>query len=172
MTFMDAAQLLGSMGDFVGAILIAVTLIYLSVQVRQNTRALQTQSRQAALSCSQVELVAAVDHPDIHLAMLRGVNGLSSEENVKVYFWLTLVMRSREFAWLQFRDGIIDEVQWRQESLVIQAVLGRGVSRLWWESGGRQVFPAEFVAFVDDLLRDAPGIDPSALASWSNSMSS
>ena len=165
---MDTAQLLGSLGDFVGAILIAVTLIYLSVQVRQNTRALNTQSRQAALTCSQVELLAAVDHPDIHLAMLRGVGGLSPEENVKLYFWLTLCMRSREFAWLQFRDGTIDEAQWRQESLVIEAVFGRGLNRFWWESGGRQVFPAEFVAFVDDLLRDSPGIDPSRLASWSN----
>jgi hypothetical protein len=168
MTLMDTAQLLGSLGDFVGAILIAVTLIYLAVQVRQNTRALHTQSRQAPLSCSQAELLAAVDHPDIHLAVLRGVNGLSPEENVKVNFWLTSVMRSREFAWLQFRDGITDEVQWRQEVMVIQAVFGGGVNRLWWESVGRQVFPAEFVAFVDDFLRDAPGIDASALASWSN----
>ena len=40
MTLMDTAQLLGSLGDFVGAILMAVTLIYLSVQVRQNTSAL------------------------------------------------------------------------------------------------------------------------------------
>jgi hypothetical protein len=147
---------------------LSTNLIYLAVQVRQNTRALHTQSRQAALSCSQVELLAAVEHPDIHLAMLRGVNGLSPEENIKVYFWLTAVMRSREFAWLQFRDGIIDEVQLRQESLVIQAVFGRDVSRLWWESVGRPIFPAEFVAFVDDLLRDAPGFNAGQLASWSN----
>jgi len=168
MTLMDTAQLLGSLGDFVGAILIAITLIYLAVKVRQNTRALHTQSRQAALSCSQVELLAAVEHPDIHLAMLRGVNGLSPEENVKVYFWLTAVMRSREFAWLQYRDGNIDEMQWRQEAMVIQAIFGTAVNRLWWESAGRQVFPAEFVAFVDEHIREAPGIDASALASWSN----
>jgi hypothetical protein len=107
-----------------------------------------------------------VDHPDIHLAILRGVNGLSPEENIKVHFWLTTVMHS--LAWLQFRDGIIDEVQSRQESLVIQAVFGRGVNRLWWESVGRPIFPAEFVAFGEDLLRDAPGMDARALASWSN----
>jgi hypothetical protein len=169
MTLMDTAQLLGSLGDFAGAILIAVTLIYLSVQVRQNTRALQTQSRQAALSCSLAELLAAVEHRDIHLAIMRGVNGLSPEENIKVYFWRTTV-RAREFAWLQFRDGIIDEVQLRQESLVIQAVLGRGVSRLWWESVGRPIFPAEFAAFVDDLLRDDAGVDASMLASWANQL--
>ena len=92
---MDTAQLLGSLGDFVGAILIAVALIYLSVQVRQNTRALNTQSRQATLSCSTSELLAAVEHPDIHLAMLRGVNGLSPEENIKVNFWLTAAAEQR-----------------------------------------------------------------------------
>ena len=168
MTLMDTAQLLGSVGDFVGAILIAVTLIYLAVQVRQNTRALHTQSRQAALSCSQVEMLAAVEHPDISLALLRGVNGLSPEENIKVHFWLALVMRSREFAWLQFRDGYIDEIQWRQESMIVQAIFGGGVNQLWWESIGRQLFPAEFVAFVDKHIRDTPGIDPRMLASWSN----
>ena len=169
MTLMDTAQLLGSLGDFVGAILIAVTLIYLSVQVRQNTRALNTQSRQATLSCSTSELLAAVEHPDIHLAMLRGVNGLSPEENIKVNFWLTAVMRSREFAWLQFRDGNIDEMQWHQEAMVIQAILNTAVNRLWWESIGRQVFPAEFVAFVDNHIQDAPGIGAGdRLTSWSN----
>jgi hypothetical protein len=98
-----------------------------------------------------------VEHPDIHLAMLRGVNGLSPEENIKVNFWLTAVMRSREFAWLQFRDGNIDEMQWHQEVMVIQAILNTAVNRLWWESIGRQVFPAEFVAFVDNHIQDAPG---------------
>jgi hypothetical protein len=32
------------------------------------------------------------------------------------------------------------------------------VSRLWWESGGRQVFPAEFVAFVDDTSSGRAGL--------------
>ena len=53
--------------------------------------------------------------------------------------------------------------------MVIQAILGRGVNRLWWESTGRQVLPAEFVAFVDKHIRDAPGIGAGdRLTSWSN----
>ena len=37
MDLMDTAQLRGNFGEFVGAIAVVVTLVYLSVQIRQNT---------------------------------------------------------------------------------------------------------------------------------------
>ena len=37
MDLMDTAQLLGNFGELVGAIAVVVTLVYLSVQIRQNT---------------------------------------------------------------------------------------------------------------------------------------
>jgi hypothetical protein len=166
MTLMDTAQVLGNLGDFLGAIVVTATLIYLAVQVRQNTKALHAQSRQAVLAGSQVALISAIDHPDIHLAILRGRNTLSPEENVKVFFWLTTVMRAAEFAWLQFRDGVIDEVQWRQELLVVQTVLGDDINRLWW-SRARPMFAAEFAAYVDEVVRDAPVTNAGrGLTSW------
>ena len=39
-------EALGNLGDFIGGIAVIVTLIYLAVQVRQNTAALETASRQ------------------------------------------------------------------------------------------------------------------------------
>ena len=38
-------QLLGNFGEFVGAIAVVVTLVYLAVQVRQNTHALELNQR-------------------------------------------------------------------------------------------------------------------------------
>ena len=43
MSTLEVSQLLGNYGEFVGAIAIIVTLIYLAVQVRQNTRSMQSQ---------------------------------------------------------------------------------------------------------------------------------
>jgi len=37
MSFIDIAQILGNLGEFVGAIVIIATLIYLAMQVRQNS---------------------------------------------------------------------------------------------------------------------------------------
>ncbi len=41
---------LGAIGDFVGGIAVLVTLVYLAVQVRQNTAALKTASRQEVVA--------------------------------------------------------------------------------------------------------------------------
>lgn len=43
-------EALGNLGDFVGGIGVVATLIYLAVQVRQNTAALKTASRQAIVA--------------------------------------------------------------------------------------------------------------------------
>lgn len=42
------AQILGNFGEFFGAIGVIVTLLYLSVQIRQNTRATLAESRYSA----------------------------------------------------------------------------------------------------------------------------
>src|SRR5262245_23625839 len=64
---------------------------------------------------------------------------------------------------------MLDEVQWGQDTLVIRAMLTDAINRHWWESVGRQIFHAEFVAVVDDLIRGTPVMSAGhLLASWSN----
>jgi len=43
-------ETLGNLGDFVGGIGVVATLVYLAIQVRQNTAALRTASRQAIVA--------------------------------------------------------------------------------------------------------------------------
>jgi hypothetical protein len=171
MTFIETTQLLANMGDFVGAVVIVITLLYLARQVSQNTKALHAQSRQAALSAGHAELLAIVEHPEIHLAQI-SAEPLTAEEHIKLSHWLLVVMRSREFAWLQYRNGAIDELQWALEVLVIQNVLSNYCNRAWWDSLGRLVFPGEFVAFVDNIIgQQAATNDVSLLmTTWSNGL--
>ena len=169
MTLMDTAQLLGNVGDFIGAIAIVVTLIYLVLQLRQNTNALHAHVRQGILAASQAELLATIDNPDLILSMIK-TGPLSLEEAVKYSFWLSAAFRTRQFAWLQYQDGAIDEPQWRTERIVLQRILRRPINRAWWVSAGRELFVAEFVAFVDDLIRELPASNDALepLFSWAN----
>jgi hypothetical protein len=155
MSLMDTAQLLGNLGEFIGAIVIVATLIYLAMQVRQNTNALHAQSRQAIVSAAQTEIHKLMENPDI-LKAFAEAGSLTSEEQAKIGCWLGAAMRVREFSWLQYQNGVIDEAQWSTERGIIQGIFQAHVPRAWWESLGRQVFGAEFVSFVDDLLRDQP----------------
>ena len=52
MSTLDISPLLGNSGEFVGAIAIVVTLIYLAVQIRQNTSAVRASSFQSGVDVS------------------------------------------------------------------------------------------------------------------------
>ena len=66
------------------------------------------------------------------------------------------MMRTREFAWLQRQNGIIDDSQWGTELAVLSGVLESTRVRLWWKKIGRRAVSGEFAVFVDALLRDLP----------------
>ena len=46
MSLMETSQLLGNLGEFVGAIAVVVTLVYLAVQVRHSREATETNTSQ------------------------------------------------------------------------------------------------------------------------------
>ena len=47
MDHLTFAQLLGNYGEFIGAVAVVVTLVYLAAQIRQNTKQLASSSLQA-----------------------------------------------------------------------------------------------------------------------------
>ena len=62
MITMDTAQLLGNLGEFVGAIGVVATLAYLAIQIRQNTRVTRAASHHAVTdSLNQGNIAMAQD---------------------------------------------------------------------------------------------------------------
>ncbi len=60
------AELLGNYGEFVGAIAVVVTLLYLSMQIRQNTRAMdENRKAVAAQSAREVDFYAGELHREV-----------------------------------------------------------------------------------------------------------
>jgi hypothetical protein len=63
---------LGDLGDFIGGFAVVVTLVYLTLQVRQNTAALRTASRQEIVSGFRAYNKLALD-PAVELAARVGM---------------------------------------------------------------------------------------------------
>ncbi|MEE8475850.1 MAG: hypothetical protein V3T01_10890 [Myxococcota bacterium] len=57
MSALEFSQLLGNYGEFVGAIAIVVTLVYLAIQVRQSSRMMRASIRQARSVVRPVGLI-------------------------------------------------------------------------------------------------------------------
>jgi hypothetical protein len=158
---------IADLSEIVSSIAIVATLIYLTVQVRQNTEALQSQTRQAVLAASQAELNMLIEHPAISLAIVATDRPLSTEENVTVDAWLSSALRSREFAWLQYGAGSVDEQQWATEESVLVSIFDNPLPRLWWERIGRFVTGPEFAAYVGNLIAATPPTGQLWSTTWS-----
>ena len=72
MTLMESAQLLGNFGEFFGAIAVLVTLIYLVVQIRQNTASVVTATYESMVSgVTDINLVV-VGNSELASILVRG----------------------------------------------------------------------------------------------------
>ncbi|MEM7363840.1 MAG: hypothetical protein AAF525_07430 [Pseudomonadota bacterium] len=126
MSWLEITALLGNLGEFVGALAVVATLIYLAIQVRYakasldaNTAALEEDRRLALVQTYQTRALAAVDNA-VYMsepAMISvldkirddGVDGLSQDEVRRfTTFAMTQIMRldAIHFAW---ERGFIDE---------------------------------------------------------------
>jgi len=158
-----------SLAEIIGVILVIASLVYVAKQLHQNTAAILAQSRQAVLGAAQQELYHHVENPGLSVAAATS-RELTPEEHVQVSQGLYAAFRIRQFAWLQFRDGTIDEAQWQTEVSVLRFYLDSPRVRKWWSRLGRAGFGDEYADFVDGLIATQPPTNKlyETLVSWTS----
>ena len=71
MSNLEFSELLGNYGEFVGAIAIVVTLVYLAIQLRQNTASVRANAYQSWVA-TNVDINVALSNPGQSLMALKG----------------------------------------------------------------------------------------------------
>jgi hypothetical protein len=146
---------IGAIGEILAAVAVLVTLIYLSLQVRQANLHAKSQARQRMIEQTQDELHLIVNDPSIHELFVRD-GSLGPDEQVKLNAFLVSFMRQREWEWFQHRDGVIDQAAFESYYTVIPLLLANERVRRWWERVGKSGFNEAFVQEVDSRLSSAP----------------
>jgi hypothetical protein len=129
-------QNLGDLGEAIGGLAVLVTLVYLAIQTRQNTKAVQAASFQQVVdSFAEVTLVLA-QHPDIAAVIFKGQTApesLTPLEEMRYGMFLTSFCRRAESMFFQSQQGTLQRETW----LGIQDSIGRTLSgqwpTAWWE---------------------------------------
>ena len=142
--------------ETVGLIAVVASLVFLALEIRQNTDALYSESRQSVLVAAQTELLQLVENPGLVVSATKE-EPLTEEEQVALGAWLAAAMRAREYSWLQYRDGSIDDAQWETEVFVIRWMLDSERTRQWWVNIGRRNVSPGFGSFVDADMQSQPG---------------
>ena len=142
--------------EAVGLIAVVASLVFLALEIRQNTDALYSESRQSVLVAAQTELLQIVENPGLVVSATKE-GPLTEEEQVALGAWLAAAMRAREYSWLQYRDGTIDDAQWETEVFVIRWMLDSARTQQWWVNIGRKNVNPDFGSFVDADIKNHPG---------------
>ena len=146
------AQLLGNYGEFVGAIAVVLTLIYLAIQIRQNT---STMNLTALRSMHDVVLLTENNERYIgYLLKAQRSEPLTEEERAHMVERFLTIMRTIERTWLEHSLGAISRKMFEHHLDLLRWAMSVPVARRMWTHLA-QTFDPGFRAIVDaEVLAD------------------
>ena len=145
---------LGNIGDFIGGLAVVVTLIYLALQIRQNTASVQAATVQSAAQANAELMDRFGSDPELLKFYIEGVQdfeSLSPDDRARFSSVMGSIMHRGE--------GMVDQVE---RGLLPPEALEGAANRLrgtfagpgtlaWW-GRGKYVYSANFQRWVDDKI--------------------
>jgi hypothetical protein len=152
-------QDLGSLGEFVGAIAVVVTLGYLAVQIRQNTRSVRTATYQSTVTSTGELMMAAAR--DVQLSRIwrigiQGQSGFDEDERTQFNFLMTQLFNQWENMFILHRESVIEDSWWRSRIPTLRYQLSLPGVSAWWGRRHDTLYTEEFRDFVRELQRNDP----------------
>ncbi len=125
MSTLEFSQLLGNYGEFVGAIAIVVTLIYLAIQLKQNTNSVKASAYQEWVS-SNVEINMSMSNRFQSQAVTQGsmdASKLTEESRLSFMMQHIAIMQMAQSTDYLYRSGSLDRELWEAEMNRVRGIL-------------------------------------------------
>ncbi len=154
MTLMETAQLLGNFGEFVGAIAVVATLIYLTTQIRQNTTALQSAAAQAVHDNFAAWYSSAQGDPSLLSISTKGMRdfpSLSEAETPQFMAHFMAFCSHIQDAFYKWQEGSLSPELWRGWEFVTMNFLTTPGGRGFWDERD-YLFADAFQTYVNDVI--------------------
>ena len=152
MTLMESAQLLGNFGEFFGAIAVVVTLIFLTLQVRQNTRQIRRAEMNAAstqFSLPRMAIVSDRSLAELLYKAMQTPDEIDQVDQLQVDMWLGEQMNAMFHAWDRSHTGSFEKEFWETTTKPgLTQILAVAAGSKWWDQN-RLGFIPEFRTEVD-----------------------
>jgi len=130
---------LGALGEFVGAIAVVVTLIYLAVQLRQTTKTVRVSMIQAA-ERGVSDIVAAWSRDAETAALMRkgreAFNELDDDQKALVALLVRRLLLHMDSMHWASKERVLPTEIWEREDFALRMWLGSDAGRAAWEVGG------------------------------------
>ena len=148
----DAIEAIGSI---ISGIAVIISLIYLAIQTKQNTKAMKSASfHQVRISFSDIPLALA-QNPEL-VSVLARVNSdpdsLTKEDVTRYEMILLTIMRRAESAYFQSKEGSLVFESWRGISETCKTALSDNIALLWWERTNHR-FEESFRKEIENIIQ-------------------
>ncbi len=153
-------QDLGNLGEFIGAVAVVVSLVYVAYQLRQNTRQMADHSRSLRLAAFDATadqfskcrdpLIRDPQVASLWLRARKDFSALSPEEQVQAGAMFQELFFAHQSIFLRTQVGAMEREHWERQTRTISGDLRTPGVQAWWSRANR-IFDPRFVSAVDEL---------------------
>ena len=170
MDHLTFAQLLGNYGEFVGAVAVIATLIYVAVQVRQ-AKELAVESAHATRAQGDINLLTSIVSADTYHLSMEKVTAVDGSANAYAQrlvadYGFSIAeaenMQNFCYAWMKYQEhaflsGITSQDQ-KMHDAQVAAWLAYPLYGKFWNEATRAYLDFRFVNHVEELLKGSKPI--------------
>jgi len=150
---------IGAVGEILGAIAVVVSIGYLSIQIRSNTRAMKASGGfDATHSWADINQAAVLWSPEMKSNMVRAMSPDSSwdEFSAEERFDLTLAHRALfqklEGQFFLYRYEFLEKDLWSKRGAWAASLIALPFFKEWWRQEKQQhVYTDEFVMAIESI---------------------
>ncbi len=162
---------IGAVAELLSAIAVLATLVYLSIQIKQNTSSTKAVFRQSVFE-SQLSLnKVALENSELRKLVFLATSGesLNAEQKFHWGIYMYNIVRVAENAYRQFVDDHYTEQDWELAKIAFVRFFGTDLigstskeSYDWWETN-KHIYHPGFVKEIDmEILQYHPELDKSS----------
>jgi len=141
--------------QIVAAVLVAPTLLYLALQVRQNTAQLKATARYQFVEATG-QMNAGMAHVKQAASVFRrgieNYESLDADERCQFLFFIGQHMQIHSVMFELHQDGHLTESQWHNVRKDILTIVRSDGGRRVWEDFAKKGLDPKYVAFVERLI--------------------
>ena len=147
---------IGAIGEIVGALAVFLTLVYLALQIRQNTKAIQASAVDASISKLTVVRESLYESAELTRVYIKGQahpDELDEESRVRFRLLVHSILLSLANVFIQTSYTGLSLSTWESQLVVLKRIITSPGGRWFWREY-RLEFEESFREIVDEVLTD------------------
>ncbi len=125
-------EAISAISEIVGAIAVVITLIYVAMQIGQNTKMMRSGAKQSLTATTQNLIYKAIDYSAEWVKLTTGDEPATPEEDTRMSLLVRAMLRGFESQCYQYEAGLLEEDEWYALRTAIKDICALpGVNRYW-----------------------------------------